>query len=232
MNKKDKFGVAEMARQSRSEYTGEEITLADTPNEPFSLFAKWLEDAMQRPDIKDGNAMCLSTISGSGDGSAQPHSRMVLLKDVGEGGDSKQQGFIFYTNYEGNKAKEMQSNSKVALNFWWPPIYRQVRVEGEVEKVATAMAEEYFATRDRGSQIGAWASPQSRQISDYAELTTRVKEMEEKFAGKDVPLPPHWGGYIVIPSMVEFWQGSPSRLHRRIVYRPHGDGWDKLMLAP
>ena len=230
MSTKDKIDVAAMARQSRNEYTGDEITLADTPAEPFSLFAEWLADAMQRQDIKDGNAMCLSTV----DKSSQPHSRMVLLKDVEYGEHSKQQGFVFYTNYEGNKAKEMLASPKLALNFWWPPVYRQVRVEGIVTKLGAAAAAEYFATRARGSQIGAWASPQSSQISDYEELTARVADIEERFSGKDVPLPPHWGGYIVSPTLVEFWQGSPNRLHRRIVYRQQAASshWDKLMLAP
>lgn len=228
MNHKDKIDVAEMATQSRREYVGDDITLTDPPAEPLSLFIKWLEDAMQCPDIQDGNAMCLSTL----DKNSHPHSRMVLLKDVEL--DTNPKGFVFYTNYEGNKAQEILDNPMVALNFWWPPIYRQVRIEGKVSKLDRVKAAEYFATRDRASQIGAWASPQSQQISNYEELTLRVKKMEAKFAGEEVPLPPHWGGYIVCPLMVEFWQGMRSRLHKRIIYRQqmNGDGWDQLILAP
>ncbi|MBE8182967.1 MAG: pyridoxamine 5'-phosphate oxidase [Candidatus Portiera sp.] len=226
----NKIDVAKMASSSRREYIGDNITLDTTPAEPFGLFIKWLEDAMQRADIQDGNAMCLSTLSQKD----SPHSRMVLLKDVEYGDDDKEHGFVFYTNYEGNKAQEIETNPAVALNFWWPPIYRQVRIEGKAYKLDRLKTQKYFATRDRGSQIGAWASPQSRQISSYEELTARVKEIEDRFDGEEVPVPPHWGGYIVCPSMIEFWQGSPSRLHSRIIYRQQvkGAAWDKIMLAP
>ncbi len=253
MSTEDKIDVAKLAAASRREYAGDSLTLAASPAEPFSLFGKWLEAAIQHADIRDGNAMCLSTVDKAG----LPHSRMVLLKDVeygeedyvGTQGKDQQsprdnwqdnrEGFVFYTNYDSAKGADIAENPAIALNFWWPPMHRQVRVEGRASKLSPEKSKKYFDTRDRASRIGAWASPQSNQIHDYDELISGFKKVEEKFDGKEVPLPPHWGGYIVNPTQVEFWQGSRSRLHMRIIYSRSALGdskdanaWDKRMLAP
>ena len=238
MTTEDKIDVAKLAAASRREYEGDSLTLAASPAEPFSLFVKWLEAAIQHADIRDGNAMCLSTVDKDG----LPHSRMVLLKDVEYGQDDLQdnkEGFVFYTNYDSAKGADIAENPAIALNFWWPPMHRQVRIEGRASKLSPEKSKKYFDTRDRASRLGAWASPQSNQIHDYDELISGFKKMEEKFDGKEVPLPPHWGGYIVNPTQVEFWQGSRSRLHMRIIYSRSALGgskdthaWDKRMLAP
>lgn len=165
--------------------------------------------------------MTLATATRAGRVSA----RIVLLKDFDE------RGFCFFTNYKSAKAKELSGNPRAALVFFWQPLYRQVRIEGSVQQMSRAEANAYFLTRPYGSQIGAWASPQSEPIPDREFLENRAKEFERKY-GEKVPRPPHWGGYRVVPNTIEFWQGRENRLHDRLVYRRTQRGWKIVRLAP
>ncbi|HYE57106.1 MAG TPA: pyridoxamine 5'-phosphate oxidase [Rhodothermales bacterium] len=205
----------------RAHYGSGALDEADAPATPFVLFARWFEEALATA-LPEPNAMVLSTVDGAG----QPSARVVLLKGVDE------DGFLFFTNYHSRKGREMASDARVALTFWWPPLERQVRVEGRAEPVDAATSDAYFVTRPRGSQLGAVASPQSEVVGSRAELEARLTEVEARFAGQAVERPPHWGGYRVIPHMVEFWQGRPSRLHDRLRYTREDDHWRLERLAP
>jgi pyridoxamine 5'-phosphate oxidase len=153
-------------------------------------------------------------------------ARIVLLRGCDE------RGFVFFTNYESRKSSEMAINPRVALTFYWHALHRQVRIEGQVEKISLQESEEYFLTRPRGSQIGAWASPQSEEIADREELERRVAEIEERFKDQPINCPPFWGGFRVKPERIEFWQGRESRLHDRILYTLHDEKWRISRLAP
>ncbi len=190
-------------------------------SDPFQLFSEWFEEA-KKTSLPEPTAMLLATVSPDG----KPSARVVLLKGFDE------RGFVFYTNLQSRKAAELQSNFNAALCFYWPPLARQVRIEGTVQKVSDEEAEAYFASRPRGAQIGAWASRQSAELASRAELEARVKEFEEKFAGKDVPRPPFWSGFRVVPERIEFWQSQQDRLHDRIVFVRAGEGWEKHLLYP
>ena len=176
--------------------------------DPFELFAEWYRTA-EESGLFMPEAMALSTATPDG----RPSSRMVLLKDFDH------RGFTFFTNYESRKARELEENPHAALTLHWAVLERQVRIEGRVERVPEAESEAYFRTRARGSRIGAWASEQSRPLPDRKTLEERVREAEDRFEGDEVPLPPFWGGYRVVPELVEFWQGRVSRLHDRWVFR-------------
>lgn len=175
---------------------------------PIALFKRWFRDA-QKAKIAAPESMTLVTARRNG----KPSARMVLLKDL------EKDGFVFFTNYQSRKSKELDENPHVTLLFFWEKLMRQVRVEGRVQKVTRKESESYFATRPRGSQIGAWASQQSRPLSSRKELLKRVQEFERKFKGRPVPCPPYWGGYRVIPNRVEFWTGYENRLHDRLEFR-------------
>lgn len=192
----------------------------DADANPFVLFAQWYSEA---GSLFQPNGMTLATVSAAG----RPSARTVLLKDFDE------QGFVFFTNYTSRKAQELAVNEWAALLFWWREQYRQVRIEGTVQKVTTAESDEYFATRPRGSQIGAWASPQSQPMPSRADLVARVQEIEQRFAGQDVTRSADWGGYRLEPVLFEFWQGREDRLHDRLQYGrfPSGD-WLIERLAP
>lgn len=191
------------------------------PAHPITLFHDWYESA--RPGMTgEPGAMTLATADASG----QPSARVVLLKEFDE------RGFVFYTNYESRKSTQLDANPRAALLFWWPAAQRQVRVEGHVEKVSEAESDNYFASRPRLSQIGAWASEQSRRIDAREMLDERVRVYEEKFAGVPVPRPPHWGGWRVVPDIIEFWQERPNRLHDRLRYRRNDDAWTIERLSP
>lgn len=189
--------------------------------DPLALFAEWFEAARQQ-EINDPNAMSLGTVDPNG----SPRVRIVLLK----GFDAN--GFHFYTNLESDKAQEIKANPNVALCFHWKSLQRQVRVGGMVTKLPAAEDDAYFATRYRISQIGAWASRQSRPLADMATLSAQVKQFEEKFEGTDVPCPDHWGGFNVAPQTIEFWAERPYRLHERMLYTRNARGWQQQRLYP
>ena len=191
--------------------------------DPFELFDIWFAEA-QSNELNDPNAMALSTVDVDG----MPSTRMVLLK--GHGADTG--GFIFYTNLESRKAGELSGNNNVALLFHWKSLRRQIRIEGVATLVDTAVADAYFATRSRNSQLGAWASDQSRPLADRATFEARFADVEKRFDGQDVPRPPHWSGHLVTPKRMEFWQDREFRLHERWVYSRNGDNWSTQMLYP
>ena len=190
--------------------------------DPFEHFRRWFDQARTAP-IDKPNAMTLSTV----DADNKPSCRVVLLSSY----DSS--GFVFHTNYESRKGVDIARNPNVALTFWWDPLGYQVRIEGRAQLRGAPESDAYFAQRPRGSQIGAWASEQSRSIESYAELVERVRKLEADYAGRPVPRPPHWGGYLVVPQVFEFWENRDDRLHERFRYeRADGDAWRMLLLAP
>lgn len=190
--------------------------------DPYELFARWFEDA-EASGLLLPESMTLATATPDG----RPSARMVLLKGVGP------DGLRFFTNYGSRKAVELDANPHAALCFHWSVLERQVRVEGRVERLSAEASEAYFATRDRGSRIGAWASRQSCSIPDRAGLEAQVAEIEARFAGREVPLPDFWGGYRLLPDRFEFWQGRANRLHDRLAYTPRaGGGWEITRLQP
>lgn len=194
--------------------------------DPFTLFDEWLAKA-RTTEINDSNAMALATSGTDG----QPSVRMVLLKghgrDLGTHG-----GFIFYTNFESRKATQLYENAHVALLFHWKSLRRQIRIEGKANPVDDATADAYFATRSRNSQLGAWASDQSRPLADRATFEARFAEVEARFDGQVVPRPLHWSGWMVSPERIEFWQDREFRLHERWLYERDGDSWTTGMLYP
>ncbi|MCR9289947.1 MAG: pyridoxamine 5'-phosphate oxidase [Bacteroidetes bacterium] len=195
----------------------------DLPSNPLAQFQLWFNDALSNK-IKEPNAMTLATCTKEG----KPSARIVLLKGLDEN------GFIFYTNYLSRKAEDIKENPNVALVFLWLEIHRQVRIEGHIEMVSKEISETYFQSRPKGSQIGAWASPQSQVIQNRNILEENVSELEKKYKETaHLPLPKFWGGYRVIPEVVEFWQGQPSRLHDRLRYSKNEDNdWQVERLAP
>lgn len=205
----------------RTDYTKATLSPEEAAENPIDQFRLWFEEA-QKAKAQEVNAMNLSTVSADG----RPSSRIVLLKDISE------EGFVFFTNYNSRKAQQIASNPYVALTFFWPELERQVRIEGRVHKVNAEMSDEYFSSRPRASQLGAWASPQSQEIPGREVLESREKELEDKFAGQPIQRPPHWGGYELIPDQLEFWQGRPSRLHDRLLYRKEQKDWARKRLAP
>lgn len=191
------------------------------PADPLEIFETWLREA-EASEPNDPNALSLSTVGPDG----MPSSRMVLLK----GHDS--QGFVFYTNYESRKGRQLLDHPKAAMLFHWKSLRRQVRIEGTVEQVSTEEADAYFASRPKQSQIGAWASEQSRPLKGRFELEKRVAIFGAKYAVVDVPRPPHWSGFRVVPQMIEFWQDGAFRLHDRLVYTRAGEAWTTERLFP
>ena len=193
-----------------------------TNADPILQFKKWFQEAMDA-QIIEPYAMTISTVNSA----HRPSSRVVLLRDVSE------EGFSFYTNYLSRKGQDLTVNPFAAVNFFWPDLERQVRIEGKIVPLEAGVSDAYFASRPRGSQIGAWSSPQSEIIDSRKVLEDAVENYLQQFEGKNVDRPQHWGGYCLIPDYIEFWQGRESRLHDRICYFQHSDGsWVRSRLAP
>jgi pyridoxamine 5'-phosphate oxidase len=211
----------------RSEYARATLDEGAVDRDPFAQFSKWFDEALAC-DLPMPNAMSVATVDASldtaGAGPA-PDTRMVLLK----GFDAH--GFVFYTNYDSRKGRELAANPRAALLFFWPELERQVRIEGSVDKVGDAEADAYFRSRPLGARLGAWASPQSAVIPGRVALETGLAEATQKH-GEDPPRPPHWGGYRVAPHRIEFWQGRRNRLHDRVRYEKQGGTWRIERLAP
>ncbi len=206
----------------RNEYSKADLDATQVAGHPIAQFEKWFAEA-RKSDVPEPNAMNLATVSESG----RPSSRIVLLKSV------ENDGFVFYTNYQSQKGKELAENPACALNFFWPELERQVRVEGVAFPVSEDKSTAYFQSRPRESQVGAWASPQSHVIASREILEERAKQIEKKYENLNVlPKPKQWGGYKVEPYLIEFWQGRKSRLHDRIIYTRSDGGWKIGRLAP
>ena len=205
----------------RKDYTLEGLREADAEPDPFQQFQKWFDQALAAR-LTEPNAMTLATTTPDGN----PRARMVLLKNFDE------RGFVFYTNYESDKGHELANNSYAALVFWWAELERQVRIEGSTQKVSDQESDEYFFSRPLNSRLGAWASAQSQVIKGREALERRLQELKTEYEDKEVPRPSNWGGYRVNPTVVEFWQGRPSRLHDRLRYRLDNGGWSMERLSP
>ena len=197
------------------------LTEENINKNPFKQFEIWFEEA-KKIGLKDPNAMNVASATKSG----IPSSRMVLLKAYSE------KGFIFYTNYTSRKSGEILDNPIVALNFFWDALERQIRIEGEIKKVEKEVSDAYFNSRSRLSQLGAHASNQSQVIENYEELTNKLNSFDEQYKDADIPRPDHWGGFIVIPSSIEFWQGHDGRLHDRLKFEKENDNWLMKRLSP
>ena len=190
---------------------------------PIELFRDWFLEAEEHPNISEANAMAISTLEDDG----CPRARMVLLKGF------TWEGFIFYTNYDSRKGKSIEKNKKACLHFFWPPLERQIIIKANMERIAENLSDGYFASRPRGSQLGAAVSPQSEMVPNREFLEKKLSELEKYFEGKEIPRPENWGGYIAQPYEMEFWQGRPNRLHDRILYELQPDfDWKKSRLAP
>ncbi len=205
----------------RKDYKLKSLLEADVKKDPVTQFSVWWDEAV-KSDIAEVNAMTLATCNADG----RPSARIVLLKGF------TNKGFVFYTNYESSKGKELADNPYAALVFFWKDLERQVRIEGAVEKTSEAESENYFQSRPTGSKIGAWASAQSSTVANRETIEESYLNYSKKFADHSIPRPPYWGGYIVKPEKIEFWQGRSSRLHDRILYTKQNEEWKIERLSP
>lgn len=205
----------------RRNYTRDGLLEDKAPDEPLSLFANWFEQAVEI-ESTEANAMMLASV----DADNQPHLRTLLLKGADE------RGFVFFTNYQSAKGRQLLEQPKAAMTFWWHDLERQVRIEGEVERISEEESDAYYHSRPVGSRLGAWASPQSEVIASREVLENRLAELETRYAQEAPPRPEHWGGFRLKPQLIEFWQGRPSRLHDRLSYRLVDNQWLRERLAP
>ena len=213
----DKTNLADL----RSDYSLNELSAATIGRDPFAQFTVWMNEVL-KSDVPEPTAMMLSTVSADG----RPSSRVVLLK----GFDAE--GFVFYTNYESRKGRELAGNPNAVIHFFWAELERQVNISGRVSMVSAEESDEYFQSRPFTSRVGAWASNQSEKLKSRMVLVKRVTKLLVKYAHGNVPRPPHWGGYRLRPDRFEFWQGRPSRLHDRICYEREAGGWTISRLSP
>ena len=215
--------MTESLAEMRRDYTRAGLDETQAPDEPLSLFHRWFEEARQTEQLPvEPNAMMLATVDRQG----FPHCRVLLLNALDE------RGFTFFTNYESAKGEQLKDCPRAAMTFFWPTLERQVRIEGQVERVTAAESDAYFQVRPLGSRLGAWASPQSQVLRDRAELEALLASAELRFLDKSPHCPEHWGGYRLLPERIEFWQGRPSRLHDRLNYRLAAGAWIRERLAP
>ncbi|HEX2294420.1 MAG TPA: pyridoxamine 5'-phosphate oxidase [Actinomycetota bacterium] len=217
----DRDRVNESIAHLRRDHGVSPLELEDLDPDPVEQFGRWMDEAL-REGLLLPNTMTLATASAEG----RPSARMVLLKGFDE------RGFVFYTNYESRKSRELDANPHAALVFYWSRLERQVRIEGRVERVPEEESDAYFVTRPQESRLGAWASRQSAPLASRAELEERVERLAREHAGRDVPRPPQWGGWLVRPEAVEYWQGRPNRLHDRFLYTRRDGGWERARLYP
>ena len=208
--------------QLRKEYGDRPLLESRSPADPLVLFRRWMKLAVATADLLEPTAMSLATADSSG----RPAVRFVLLK----GADAS--GFLFFTHFSSRKGRELDARRRAALALWWPPLERQIRIEGRISRANDRESDRYFAQRPRAAQLGAWASPQSRVIGSRLELEQRNARVTARFEGTEVPRPPSWGGYWLTPLMIEFWQGRRSRLHDRLRYTRRSAGWVRDRLAP
>ncbi len=207
----------------RKSYEKQELLESNCPENPLELFQKWFLNADASDTVEETNAVSLSTIGKDG----YPKSRIVLLKKY------SQEGFIFYTNYNSEKGKAIQENNQVCLSFFWPALEQQIIIKGKAEKLPENLSDGYFESRPTGSKLGAWASNQSTVVESRDILEKNLQKFEAKFEGKEITRPPHWGGFLVKPIAIEFWQGRPNRMHDRILYRLKEDfSWKIERLEP
>jgi pyridoxamine 5'-phosphate oxidase len=210
-----------MISEIRKTYQAGALNESDMLANPIEQFKVWLQQAVEAAMLEP-TAMTLATADQAG----KPSARTVLLKGVDEG------GFVFYTNFESRKARDLAANPQAALLFFWDRLERQVRIEGKISKVSREQSEAYFKSRPYGSQLGAWVSKQSEVIASRKVLEEKMRELEDKFSERNVPLPEFWGGYVLAPETIEFWQGRPSRLHDRLRYLKIAEGWKIERLSP
>lgn len=203
----------------RTDYQKSELNVKDLTEEPITLFQQWLSQAITYSN--DANAFVLSTVNSN----AVPSSRVLLLRDATE------KGFSFFTNYSSRKSQEIEVNPNVCMNFFWPEMERQVRINGSISRLSEQESDDYFNSRPYESRIGAWCSPQSQVIESREVLENKIQELKKKFPN-EVPRPENWGGYAIVPNEIEFWQGRASRLHDRFLYKKEGENWTINRLAP
>lgn len=209
-------------QDSRKSYERDALIESNLTNDPFNAFEKWFQDAENDDDVEEANAMSISTIGIDG----FPKTRIVLLKEIVDN------SLLFYTNYSSDKAKAIDAHPQICIHFFWPSLERQVIIKANVEKVTADKSADYFHSRPRGSQLGAWASHQSNVVTSREELDKQLEEVKNRFEGIEIPLPKFWGGYRCKPVSFEFWQGRPNRMHDRILYTQNRGSWNFKRLQP